>query len=301
MGFPVAYHKATLAQELTWIGAKLGTMSTGMFAEVPEPKVQELVMLLEEAKQSNVISKRSLRSLIGKAMSMASVLYVWRPFIQQLHTALHSEQSRAPQGCVWTKQIQTALDWLLVFLQGESAGIRQEYSLRKYLGKGDRVVITWDASPYGMGAILEIAGIAVEFFAIGISNEDVNILVVKRGDCKSQQTLEALAGLIALRVWFRHLATDRVLLKLRGDNMGALVCFNSEGNLFSCRPHSPRVCAGSGQGNFQARHRQPPPRIGEQSLRHPLSKVRHEQNVLFAFGSSKGQTYLPGTFHGGER
>ena len=55
--------------------------------------------------------------------------------------------------------------------------------------------------PYGMGATLQVNMQFVEFFAIPTSEEDCAILDITVGDCRSQQTLEALAGLIALRVW----------------------------------------------------------------------------------------------------
>lgn len=65
---------------------------------MPASKVAELDKRLEETTQSNVVSKKSLRTLIGKAMAIASMLFVWRPFISELYVALQAEQTHAPNG-----------------------------------------------------------------------------------------------------------------------------------------------------------------------------------------------------------
>ena len=225
MGFPIATHKATLSETVVWIGIKLQVKSTGVTAEVPGEKVRELDALLGEMMQSNVVSKRLLRTVIGKAMAIASVLFVWRPFIAELYTALHMEQSNAPQGCIWSKQIVHSVRWLRTFLAGEQAGITRQYSLDVFCSKGPQVVITWDASPFGMGGTLQIQGRFVEFFAIGISKDDQQILGTQAGSHEGQQTWEALCGLICLRLWRQWWHTSRVRLKLRNDNMGALTLF----------------------------------------------------------------------------
>ena len=64
-----------------------------------------------------------------------------------------------------------------------------------------------------------------EFFAIGITDADCDILHIEVGSSKSQQTVEALAGLIALRVWSQHWQGQRAVLQVRSDNIGALSLF----------------------------------------------------------------------------
>ena len=53
MGFPIATHKATLRNSLVWIGVQLQDS------------------LLAAAVERNLVSKKSLRTLIGKAMAIA--------------------------------------------------------------------------------------------------------------------------------------------------------------------------------------------------------------------------------------
>eukprot|EP00435_Cladocopium_sp_Y103_P074415 s25_g48.t1 len=205
MGFPIATHKAVLSQSLVWIGVRLQVEDRRVIAEVPASKVAELDMLLADAVKSNVISKKSLRTLIGKAM--------------------HAEQTHAPAGCVWTKQITHSVSWLRTFLSGEKAGIINVYSLDVFNNKGPEVIITWDASPYGMGGTLQIQDTYAEFFAIAISEDDQIHLSTKAGTHEGQQTWEALCGLICLRLWRRMWQTSRVKLRLRNDNMGALTLY----------------------------------------------------------------------------
>ena len=71
MGFPIATNKAVLASSLVWIGVRLQIHERTVVAEVPESKVAELDMLLADSLKPNVISKKNLRTLIGKAMAMA--------------------------------------------------------------------------------------------------------------------------------------------------------------------------------------------------------------------------------------
>ena len=116
LGFPLAFHKAILSPTVLWVGVTLQIDDDKVRAEVPEAKVIELKDLLVEALKSNVVSCKSLRTIIGKAMAIASVIYVWRPFVQELYSALHCTDSHAPKGCVWTKQISHSFQWILACL-----------------------------------------------------------------------------------------------------------------------------------------------------------------------------------------
>ena len=227
MGFPLAFHKATLAPQLVWIGVQLEVKDDTVVAEIPASKISELIKLLKDTLGSNLVSIKSLRSLTGKLTSVASVIQVWRPFVQQLYKAMHVVNTKAPKGCVWVKQIQHTVSWLLTFLAGEQLGIRREFTLDAYLRKGPVVVITWDASPYGMGATLQISGAFVSFFAIPITLEDQEALQTQSGDCRGQQVWEALAGLVALRTWSPYWQHFPVVLQVRNDNVGALTLFST--------------------------------------------------------------------------
>ena len=222
MGVPMAFHKAVMSQGLTWIVISLNITAMAVEVEVPESKVVELQQLVQHMLAQNLVAKKLLRTCIGKLMAIASVLYVWRPFIQELYVALHTSQTNAAEGCVWVKQVRHSLEWMATFLSREEAGIKRVYTLEHYRGAGTKVVITWDASPYGMGAMLQLDGVIHEFFAIPISEDDQRILCTEAGTSEGQQVWESLAGLIALRLWAKHWQGCRAKLQIRSDNVGAL-------------------------------------------------------------------------------
>ena len=182
----------------------------------------ELKDLIEQMVMVNVIGKKALRTVVGKAMSIASVLFCWRPFLQELYTALYSEESGAPKECIWTKQVRHTLFWLLTFLEGELAGIKRKYTIRCISANLPLVTITWDASPWGMGGTLQHDGVIVEYFAIQITKNDEDVMNVIQRTHEGQQVWEALSGLIALRQWSKHWWGQRAILQIRSDNIGAL-------------------------------------------------------------------------------
>lgn len=146
LGFPLAFHKAVMAPTLTWVGVKLQILPSKIRVEVPEPKVLELITLVDEVSASNVVAKRKLRTLIGKAIAIASVIYTSRPFTHGLYSALRVEDSHAPQGCVWTRQLYHSLAWIKTFLSGEGGCIERIYSKDNFLTRGPRVLTTWGSS-----------------------------------------------------------------------------------------------------------------------------------------------------------
>ena len=172
----------------------------------------ELKELTLTTQKSNLISCKVLRTIIGRAMAIASVIYVWRPLVQELYSALHSKTTNAPKGCIWTKQVLRSFSWILAFLAGEQGSIVREYSLSHFRREGPDVVITWDASPWGMGAALQVAGQFVEFFSIATDPIDEVTLNTSKGSSDGQQVWEALAGLVALRVWSKFWQGQRAKL-----------------------------------------------------------------------------------------
>ena len=123
-----------------------------------------------------------------------------------------------------TDSAQPELDFIS-FLSFERGCIERTFSVQHFLMMGPKVTITRDASPYGMGATLQVDGAFTEFFAIPVSSDEAHILDLEEGS-KSQQTLEALCGLIALRLWCAHWQGQRAVLQVRSDNVGALNLFS---------------------------------------------------------------------------
>ena len=80
-----------------------------------------------------------------------------------------------------------------------------------------------DASPWGMGGWLSIDGTIKNFFACKLSVDDARIFDEKLdGSCTGQQLWECLASLVAIDMWAKEWSQSRVVVKIRGDNVGAL-------------------------------------------------------------------------------
>ena len=69
-------------------------------------------------------------------------------------------------------------------------------SLGRLPERGSRVTIVTDASPWGFGAFLTLNGKPTAWFALPISDLDLEITGHARGDCRGQQSWEALCVLI---------------------------------------------------------------------------------------------------------
>ena len=224
IGFPVASHKATRGSRIKWIGMLICINFDSVSITIPEEKILELERLCLDFLESNVVPKRKLRTFIGKAMSIASVIYTWRPFLSQLHAALHTfTESNAPFTCVWTKQIESSLLWFMALFDSLKQHLVRTWTVDAFQGWGSQVCIIWDASPYGFGAFLVIDDVIVEYFHDVPHAFEVELLNLQVGDSESQQALECLGGLVALRTWSPYWMTKRVVLSLRSDNIGALV------------------------------------------------------------------------------
>ena len=93
-----------------------------------------------------------------------------------------------------------------------------------HLAPSQDVAVVFDASPWGMGAVLYRGGVPIAFFADAISLHDVKRYRHKVGDHRGQQVWESLALLVSLKAWagllIGHRFSWRVTLK--GDNVTAL-------------------------------------------------------------------------------
>lgn len=150
-------------------------------------------------------------------MYVASIIYAWRPFISQLYDALlPASDTGAPRNCVWTKQVEQPVKWILEFLATLHQHRIRAWTVANYCGA------VWDASPVGFGAVHLVDGHLVEYLAGEPHEFEIEFLGIVISDSESQQVMESLAGLIALRTWSKWWQQARVTLSIRSDNMGAL-------------------------------------------------------------------------------
>lgn len=96
------------------------------------------------------------------------------------------------------------------------------YRVDCYFGRGLQICIVTDASPWGLGGYLTIGTSVIAYFADALTMEDEECLQIQMGQSASQQVAEALAVLVALRLWKSYWKRPGVCLRIRGDNVGVL-------------------------------------------------------------------------------
>ena len=150
-----------------------------------------------------------LRTLAGESSWAASMLPQLRPFVQVLWAALASEGVNGQ--AVWRRQAELGLRWLLAFAEGTERPPRRFVRRRV---PSERVVIAFDASTTGMGAVMWVlpAGAAPPYsqvksvpprsfvYAAWTEADEVRAQA-KRGDAGSQARSEAYSLLLAAFVW----------------------------------------------------------------------------------------------------
>ena len=82
----MAIKKGQFGPTVDWIGATFSVIPEGVEATITEARVAELREMARHIRHdSNVVAVRLLRTFIGKAQSMASLLWVWRPFVHMMY------------------------------------------------------------------------------------------------------------------------------------------------------------------------------------------------------------------------
>lgn len=210
------------------IGADLealhqGTRKAQLRATAKQEIVDEIKEKTHEHADINVLAKKALLSYVGKLSHLAGIVEFLRPFMSDLYGVIHrTTGARAPNNCYWTKQWRRVTMWLLAFFQREKDTILRTYRVDSYFGKGLQVTIVTDASPCGSGGYMTISNSVIAYFADALTLEDEELLQMKLGMSASQQVAEALAILVALKLWADYWKRPGISLRIRGGNVGVL-------------------------------------------------------------------------------
>ena len=159
---------------MVWIGVQLEIQPDRDIASIPSEKRADLLELIETHLRSNVISTKDLRSLAGKTMSIASLIFFWRPFLSSFWAALALEDTNAPDNCVWTKQVSQTLYWLRAFLRAEKGHIERVFTIDAFFNRVVSLEVTTDASPWGIGGWVSLDGKPISWFSDRISETDAS-------------------------------------------------------------------------------------------------------------------------------
>jgi hypothetical protein len=222
LDLPLSLRKAVRGYSVTWTSGILTPYPGGIQVQVKEAIVQDTLAMTVKLLSGNTVSRKKLRSYTGKLMHIASLIQAVRPFLTDLYAAIYSMSGHAPRGCIWRHQIIHVLTWVHALLQDKGSKIIRRYDLAPYLKTGLQVTMDLDASPWGVGGYLTENGTIVSWFSSSLSVAEQEILGITLGDCAAQQTVEALAALVALRTWHPRWAMRRPTIRVRSDSISAL-------------------------------------------------------------------------------
>ena len=234
-GYPVKLEKATAGSKVKWIGATLevGEGERGPFVEVtiPPEKVEKLLSECQNFLKAPVVGVRQLRSFAGSMAFVAGLVPILRPFLAPLWAALpkgaanDSDAGRTTLGksrvagkLVHTKRIAASLHWIVALLSGEHGCLRRRFEAFK---QDDGWEIITDACPWGLGGILYRKSVPVRWFSAPLSKDLLDKFGAQKGDPGMNTAWEAMALLVALRLWLPKLPRQ-LTTRIKSDNVGAL-------------------------------------------------------------------------------
>lgn len=235
LGYPLKLSKAHAGDSIDWIGARinLDNVNHEVTVTIPSEKISSLVESVEEFLGSPVIGTRKLRSFAGSLSFVAGLVPMLRPFLAPLWAVLSSEttddgssellprkRGRTTGKLVHTKRIDSSLRWIMALLKGE-----ENYNLRRtFLAfpPQEAFELVTDASPWGLGGVLLQDGIPVRWYASKLQPKLLNKFKAATGDPAFNTLWEALALLVACRIWLPKCKVQRLSVRVKSDNVGAL-------------------------------------------------------------------------------
>ena len=148
---------------------------------------------------------------------------------------------------MWTKQIASSLSWILAFIRGQDGSIKRTFSYDSCFGISAPVFITTDASIYGYGAWISLAGRPIAWFIESISKDDETVLGHKMGENQGQQGFEAMCLLIAVRVWapiWKNISRNPCFAQRQHRRVDYFLFFKRK--ILSDERSGARICVGHG-------------------------------------------------------
>jgi hypothetical protein len=205
---------------------------------IPEDKIQDLLVNINQVLQSNVVAIRTLRSITGKLSFVAGLVPQLRPFLSPLWavsantstidgtptegspSAGGRRNNGLPAHLAHVSRVSEALTWARALLLREAGSLTRVHPLG-VTPPSEVLCITTDASPWGIGAVLTQEGNPIAWLADELHQEDLDRFNATLGESAFTTTWEALAILVSLRVW-RSGFPRNTRFAIRSDSLGAL-------------------------------------------------------------------------------
>jgi hypothetical protein len=230
--FPLAWPKAVLGDRVVWIGAQLARVPNGVEVAVPAEKSAEVRGKADELATRTLVSRREVRKFCGLLSFFAGFLPALRPFLAMFWAALSAPPTGRllPEGLIHRRRMDAAMAWIQALFAEIHGPLHRVFHLEAAVDDVDTYLAT-DASPWGMGGIWVVRGVVTAWFATPIEDADLCRFGAKRGDSAFNTTWEALALLIACRLWLGAgdgrgsplaAAGPAVAARVRSDSLSAL-------------------------------------------------------------------------------
>ena len=243
LGVPISWGKVSRGRQVEWCGAEIRmACSFTVRAALSSSFVQEFRDEVADALRMPLVKRSALRRLAGRAAWATGLVPSIRSFIdgfwavlaemarnegkeQEAGKALKKRKriGKRAEPAVQTVRVSIALRWLRAFLSRKigDGSLSRTADVREWYGQVS-VIITCDASPWGLGATLEVHGTIVAYLHDALNECDAEVLGLAIGSCTCQAAAEALAMAVALRTWLADWGLRRTAVKVRSDSQAAL-------------------------------------------------------------------------------
>ena len=237
LGLPIAWDKAYAGNSIVWGGAKIslgvGNEDGTVIVSIPEEKLQALQDEVRDVLSHPLVSRKRIRSLAGSLSFLAGLISYLRAFLSPLWAVCSASgtsegkrplkfraQSRQLRSWVHVTRIRKGLQWIEAFLSGEicKKGLRRVY---QPVSLDNTSFLAVDASPWGMGGILVLNGELFRYFKSEITSLNLSKCRATVGESAWNTVWEALALLIAFRLWL-PLFPINVVVRCKSDSRAAL-------------------------------------------------------------------------------
>ena len=238
LGLNISIQKGERGDCITWAGVEFRLKpGNELLVALPEKFLQDLQDKLQSWGASGMASLKDLRSVTGKISWLSGTLtrarWILRVFYAVLTAREHEvasgveeqrrqtrKDSRSKEHLFPVKRLEGARLAMLEFLK-----VTKERPTKKInLGPKQTasVVITTDASPEGLGAVLLVNNQMVDVLHSKVSEIDAKDLGFELGSSSSQGILETLAILVAIDKWGGRFGGLPLELCIQSDSVTAL-------------------------------------------------------------------------------
>ena len=226
LGLKVSFAKGHRSSCIQWIGITFKLVNNEKIVMgLPEQFLADTIEMLKSWEKRGYVPVRELRSMAGRMSGVAGVLPRSRWTVAVLYAVLKDEdrpgrEKGGKHGLFPVKRMEQTRVWLQTYLEKAAAVPMRVFHLKP--SKVAEVSLTTDASPEALGGYLVINGALIAAFASRVTDKDAQTLGFEKGSSASQGTVEALAIVVALKLWRAKIPQGLLEIRIQSDSIVAL-------------------------------------------------------------------------------